>query len=269
MTNKIAKALLAVTCAMSLIMAQPKQPKPKSQKELDALMAIQNATTPDAKVEAIENLLTKFADTEFKPVVLQMAAAMEQQKGDWEKMVVYAERTLEANPKDYVAMLMLADFYSTRTREHDLDKEEKLARGDKYANDALNALKTADKLRPDITDEQWASLKKDFISQAHAALGASAALRKKYDVAIAEYKTALDGSGTPSGEMMVRSASVYTDAGKYDESIALLDRAMALPDLHPTTKQVAVSEKSRAQRLKAAGGPKPAPSTIPEVEIKK
>ena len=270
MKTKIVRTMLALACSVSLLMAQAKQPKPKSQKEIDALTAVQNATTPDAKIEAIENVLTKFADTEFKPVLLQMASAVEQEKGDWDKMVVYAERTLDANPKDYVAMLMLADYYSSRTREHDLDKEEKLTRADKYSNDALAALKTADKLRPDITDEQWTSLRKDFISQAHAALGATAALRKKYDVAMVEYKTAVDGAGTPSGEMMVRAASMYTDAHKYDESIALLDRTIALPDVHPTTKQVAAQEKTRAQRLKAAGGSGAAPAAaVPQVEIKK
>ena len=50
-----------------------------------------------------------FADTEFKAIALQVAAASAQQKNDFEKMVVYAERTLEADPKNYPAMLMLAN----------------------------------------------------------------------------------------------------------------------------------------------------------------
>ncbi len=71
-------------------------------------MAIFNAQTPDARIAAAEKLLTEFADTEFKAVALQIAAASAQQKNDFEKMVVYAERTLEADPKNYPAMLMLA-----------------------------------------------------------------------------------------------------------------------------------------------------------------
>jgi tetratricopeptide (TPR) repeat protein len=266
----IAKAVLALACGVAMMMAQAKQPKPKSQKEVEALMAVQNAKTPDERIAAVEDLLAKFADTEYKPMVLQMAAATEQQKGDWEKMVVYSERTLQADPKNYAAMLMLADFYTTRTRENDLDKEEKLTRGEKYANDALEALKTAEKMRPDFSDEQWANIKKDLIAQAHAALGASAALRKKYDVAISEYKIAIDGSATPNPELMVRAAAVETDAGKADESIALLDKVMALPDVNPQTKQVAASEKARAQRVKTgAAKPATAPATVPQVEIKK
>lgn len=250
--NMITRTILALACGAALMTGQAKQPKPKSQKELDALMAIQNATSADDRIKAIDNLLTKFADTEFKPMVLQMAAATAQQKGDWEKMVVYSERTLESDPKNIAAMLMLSDYYTGRTREHDLDKEEKLTRGDKYAKDALAQLPTAEKIRPDFTDEQWDGIKKDFASQAHASLGAAAALRKKYDVAVAEYKTALDGAGSLNPEMMVRAAGVYTDAGKYDESIAILDKVVAVPDVHPTTKQIATQEKARAQKLREA-----------------
>lgn len=232
-------------------------------------MAIQNATTTEARLAAIENLLTKFADTEFKPFVLQLAAQVCQQSGDWDKSVLYAERALEANPKDYVSTLLLADYYASRTRANDLDKDEKLAKADKYANTALELLKTGDKFRPDLTDEQWASLKKDFIANAHADLGQSAALRKKYDVAIAEYKTAVEGAGTPSGEMLVRAGSVNIDGGKYDDGIALLDRAANLPDVHPQTKQIALSEKARAQKLKAGGGKPAGAAGAPQIEIKK
>src|SRR3954447_25962353 len=116
------------------------QPKPKSQKELEAIQAIFNAQDPDARIAAAENLLTKFADTEFKAVALQIAAASAQQKNDFEKMVLYSERTLEADPANYAAMLMLANGYALRTREFDLHKEEKLGKAEKYAKGALDLL---------------------------------------------------------------------------------------------------------------------------------
>ncbi len=40
--------------------------KPKSQKEQQAILAVQMAKTPDERVAAIEKVLTDFADTEFK-----------------------------------------------------------------------------------------------------------------------------------------------------------------------------------------------------------
>ncbi len=147
---------------------------------------------------AVDNLIAKFADTDFKPTTLYMAAASAQQKNDFEKMVIYAERALEADPSYYPAMIMLAgEGGTTRTREFDLDKEEKLAKAEGYANKSLELLKTADKPNPAMTDEQWAAAKKDLIAQADESLANSAAVRKKYDVAIAEYKQAIDGAASP------------------------------------------------------------------------
>jgi len=51
------------------------QPKPKSQKEVEAIQAIFNAQDPDSRIAAAEKLLTNFADTEFKAIALQVAAA--------------------------------------------------------------------------------------------------------------------------------------------------------------------------------------------------
>jgi tetratricopeptide (TPR) repeat protein len=268
-SRSLLRAAGAFVLAGSLVLAQ-KQPKPKSQKETDAVMAIFNAQTPDARIEAAENLLTKFADTEFKAVALQVAAASAQQKNDYEKMVIYCERTLEADPQNYSAMLMLANGIAQKTREFDLDKEEKLARSEKYAKSALDLIKVAPKPRPDITDAQWDEAKKDYTSQAHEALGLSAMVRKKYDVAASEFKIAVEGGASPDQATMVRLASAYNLNGKPDDAIAVLDKLMAMPDLNPQIKQVAEREKMTATKLKSgAAKPPSAPAPPPQVEIKK
>jgi tetratricopeptide (TPR) repeat protein len=269
-SRSLLRAAGALVLAGSLVLAQ-KQPKPKSQKEADAVMAIFNAQTPDARIAAAENLLTKFADTEFKAVALQVAAASAQQKNDYEKMVIYCERTLEADPQNYSAMLMLANGIAQKTREFDLDKEEKLAKSEKYAKSAMDLIKVAVKPRPDITDAQWEEAKKDYMSQAHEALGLSAMVRKKYDVAASEFKTAVEGAPTPDQSTMVRLASAYNLNGKPDDAIAVLDKLMAMPDLNPQIKQFAEKEKVTAMKLKtgAAKPPGSAPAPPPQVEIKK
>jgi len=238
--------------AISLAAGQAKQPQPKSQKEVDAVMAIQNAPDPDARIKAVEDLLRNFADTEFKAFAYTMAAAAAQMKNDFEKMSLYAEKTLEVDPKSFSAMIMLAAGIPQRTREFDLDKEEKLARAEKYARAAAEAIKTAEKPRPDITDEQWEGAKKDVTSQAHEALGLIAMARKKYDVAIKEFKTSIEVGASPDPTTKVRLASAYNSNGNFDEAIATADQVMADPQLDPTLRQFAQQEKTKAQQSKAA-----------------
>src|SRR5436853_1771588 len=181
-------------------------------------------------------------------------------------MVIYAERTLEADPKHYGAMLMLARAISQRTREFDLDREEKLTRAEKYARNAMEILKDAPKPNAQVTDEQWAQGKKEYMAQAHEALGFAATARKNYDTAITELKLAIED--VPDPIAMVRLAQAYNQAGKPDDALALLDKVMAIADLHPSIRQFAQAEKVRATQAKT-GGAKPAGAATPQVEIKK
>jgi tetratricopeptide (TPR) repeat protein len=246
----LAGAALAVSAVWA--QAPAKQPQPKSQKEAEAIMAVFNAQDPDSRMKAADELLLKFADTEFKAVALQVAAMAAQEKNDFEKMVIYAERSLEVDPKGYHAMIMLASGYAQRTREHDLDKEEKLGKADKYAKSALEILKTAPKPRPDLADEQWEGAKKDISAQAYEALGLSAMARKKYDDAITNFKTAIETAVNQDPATKIRLASAYNNVAKYDEAAAMADAVMADPQLHPQLKQFAQQEKMKALKGKEA-----------------
>jgi tetratricopeptide (TPR) repeat protein len=277
MKKRLTAALLAATWVATTAFAQAPAagPQVKSKPELDAIMAVQNAATPDQKLAAIDNVLTKFADTQFKPNLLIMAAVLYQQKGDQDKMQVYAERALEADPKSYQAMLMIAQALASRTREYDLDKEDKLAKVDKYAHEALTTMDTAEKPNPQLTDEQWAEAKNQLKSQAHEILGTAAMVRKKYDDAVTEYKAALDAEGAnPEPVTMVRLAAAENQAGKPDDATALLDKVMAMPNLDARIRSVAQAEKARAAQIKngakpggqpqtssPAAGPQPAPTS--------
>ena len=218
----------------------------------------------------MDNLITHFADTEFKDFALFIAAFSYQQKNEPEKAIVYAERTLEANPKHYQAMLMLAEITVQRTGEHDLDREEKLTRATKYATGALELLPTAPKPNPQVTDEQWVDAKKDLAAQAHQSLGMVAMARKKNDVAITEFKTAVESSTQPEPAFQVRLAQAYVASGKNDEAIATAQKVMDTPNVHPQVKQVA--QAIRAAAMQAKGGAKPAAPAAPpapgQVEIK-
>lgn len=254
----------ALLCGM-LVSAQipvAKQPQPKSQKEVDAIMAMQNAMQAqdlDGTVKAAETLLTKFADTEFKPVALQVVAGMYQAKGQLEQAVIYAERLLEADPKSYNAMIMIATITAQQTREHDLDREEKLKKVEKMAMDARNLIKDAPKPRPDFTDDQWIAFRKDLTSQTYEAMAMAAQARRKTDVAIQEYKQAVEVASNPDPATLVRLGSLYNSNNQPDLAIPVLDRAMADPQAIPQVKAAAQKEKDRATQLKA----KPAPAAPP------
>jgi tetratricopeptide (TPR) repeat protein len=222
-------------------------PGAKSPGESQAIIALVQAQgNADATIKAAEDLLGKYADTTFKETALLAEAEAYRSKNDPDKAQIYGERVVEVNPKSFQATLLLGEILASRTRENDLDKEEKLTKADKYLNSTIDNLKTATKPNPQITDQQWEDGKKWITAQAHNDLGLVALTRKKYDVAITEFKTAADGDPQPA--YSVRLASAYQLAGKNDEAIAICDKLLADPQLHPQIKAVATNVKAAASK---------------------
>jgi tetratricopeptide (TPR) repeat protein len=257
MKSMINGILVAGLAAASLAHAQTGQaqqagtiPGTKSAGESQAVMAmfqaVQGGGTPDALIKACEDLLAKYADTTFKDSALMFEADAYQRKGDPEKAQIFAEQALAANPKNFQASTLLADQIAQRTRENDLDREEKLGKVDKYANQTIDILKTAPKPNPQLPDDAWEGAKKQFIAGAHRDLGLAAMVRKKYDVAITEMKTAVDLDPEPT--FMVQLANAYLQAGKKDEAAAMCDKALAQPQLHPAVKKAAEDLKAAATK---------------------
>ena len=200
------RTLAALACGFLVGAGALSAQKPKSQKEVQAIQAVQAAQTPDDRIKAIENVLTNFADTEFKNILLQMALQTEEQKGDYAQVLFYAERLLESDPKNAFALVTLAAETAGHTREFDLDKDEKLAKVDKWAKDGIEDAKTMPKPRPDYPD---AAMGNGTQGSPGARLRGARAwrprLQKKYDDAAGGFQ-AVDRAQLHAGRRYLRAA---------------------------------------------------------------
>jgi len=239
--------------------------KPKSQKEQQAILAVQLAKTPDERIQAIENVLTNFADTEFKMALLMMAIQTEQQKGDYAQIVFYGERVLKADPNNTYALVNLASETARRTRENDLDKDEQLGKVDKWAKAGIEAAKTMPKLNPAETDEDLDHDRKDMQAQGYVALGMADAVRKNYDGAAENYRKSLEVESTPNSATLVRLAQAYMSSGKLDNAVFTLDKAINTPNVSDQVKTIAENLKSEIAKRRAAAaaksGAEPSPAS--------
>jgi tetratricopeptide (TPR) repeat protein len=263
MRETIFAAALLGACAVGLL-AQPttakppaqaapaaKAPMPKSKPELEALQAWQaalQAGAPDGIIKADDDVLTKFPDTEFKDAVLVTEADAYQNKGDWIKAQIYAGQALAANPKSFQAALMLSDIPAKHTGDHDLDKEESLAKAEKYANLAVEIVNATPK-PPQLSDEQWAGYQKQIAGQAQDDLGLISVHRKAWDQAITSFKAAIALVKEPAFE--VHMANALQMAGKQDEAIAVCDQVLAEPNLNPRIQSATKLIRASAIAAKA------------------
>lgn len=248
--------------AIPVVAQQPAQsqqagPKPKSQKESDALKKVltaQQAKDWDGEIQAINYVLENFADTEYKPLLLNMAMTAAQQKNDYPQTVIYGERAIQADPNNILSTVMLAEVIAAHTRENDLDKEQSLKKADDYANKGLELIKnsSAPPAGVSVPADQWPQYKKDLASQAHDAMGQTAVLRKNYPQAVENFKLAISEAAHPDPATMDRLGKAYLDSKQYDDAIATADKVLAMNDAQPVVKQFAQQLKDQATKLKGA-----------------
>lgn len=227
----------------------PKGPHPKSAEENNALLEMFKAQDPDSQIKAAQDILDKFPDTDYKAQVLLVQAQGYHEKKDDPKAIVAGEKSLEADPKSYEGLLLLAEIYSRTTRSTDLDMDDRLAKSDKYAHDALTVLATAEKPKPEITDEQWAGVKQGETERAYMALGLSAILKKKYDEAKTDLEKAMSLYPDPLDMLYIERA--YTAAKRYDDALAWIAKVEANPAPEAAQfKEIAGKDKTRVEALK-------------------
>ncbi len=221
-------------------------PGPKTQAEQQAVQALLQAQMPDDVIKAADELVTKFPTSDFKAFALEREGEAYQQKNDNAKAIVYGEQALEADPMNFDADNLLANVLAATTRDTDLDKEEKLAKADKYSHDALTTLEGP---KPWMYgDAQWPLVKSAATSQAYQALGNAALVRKKTEEAVEDFEKGIEAN--PDPVLMIRTGRALLVAKKPDEAIVWFDKAINAPNVSAQIKGIAQNDKARAQQSK-------------------
>lgn len=213
--------------------------KAKSKPEFDALMAVQNAIDPDSQISAVHTLLTTFKNTEFKEWANFVAMNAYSQKNDFENMVVFGEQTLAINPDNPEVLTALAYAIPTRTKEFDLDKDEKLTKAEDFARRALRLIPTLEKKNPDIPDEEWLVVKQELMSQSHDALGLIAFMRKDFTAAQEAYEQSLQVASQPNALTHYHYANSLRYGGQIDKALEMAEKSIAAGGVPVGTRDLA------------------------------
>ncbi len=206
------------------------QPQFKTQEEFDGFVAIQNATSLDERIEAGTAFMADFPDSDAKGLAAYMLMLSYQGKNDFENMLIYGDETLAstADPGVTVGVLVsLSNAIPNRTREFDLDKEEKLSKAEDYAKRAITMIPMLQKVDPNLSDDDWLMTKKNFMSQCHESIGLVAVKREDFPAAEESLRKSLDLSTEPLPSTLYNLGIALQRQGKKDEAINIADRCMA------------------------------------------
>ena len=226
--RRFSMLVLAVLVCASALLAQA--PNFKSQEELDAFLAIQNAMTAQEKASFSAAFIAEYPQSEAIGLASYMAMLSYQQLNDFESMLLYGDMVLDSDPAPGVlagTLISLAGAIPTRTREFDLDKEEKLTKAEDYAKRAMAVIPTLAKMDPNMTDDAWLQTKMEFMSQAHEAVGMVSFKRENFPESEVSLRKALDMAPQPAAFTMYNLAMCLSKQGKQEEAAEMARRCTA------------------------------------------
>ena len=108
-------------------------PQAKTQAEFEAYNAAKQLADPAAAEKAADDFATKYPDSELRVELYKMAMQKYQQNNNGEKMLEMGQKALTYDADDPAALVGTAQVLAERTRDTDLDKDQRLAEAKKDA----------------------------------------------------------------------------------------------------------------------------------------
>jgi len=238
-------------------------PQAKTQPEYDAYKAVMAQTDPAAAEKAADDFTAKFPESELRVVVYKAAMQKYQQVNNGEKMLEMAQKTLTFDADDPLALLGVAQVLAERTRDTDLDKDQRLAEAKKDAERALVTIDT-DTPTASVPPEQLNAYKGFLKSDAYAILGTLAFNAKNWPEAETNLRKSIEAFPQQLDPVAVFRLAVALDMqSKLPEATKYIDQAMDLTKDRPDTGvgRAVRAEKDRLTKLSSgtAPGQNPAP----------
>ena len=232
-------------------------PAAKTQPEFDAYKAAMAQTDPAALEKAADDFAAKFPDSELRVVLYTAAVQRYQQANNADKMMDMGRKVLGIDPDDPAALVGVAQALAERTRDTDLDKDQRLAEAKKDAERAIVTVET-DVPSSGYPPEQLAAYKGFLRSEAYAILGKLASDSKNWPEAEANLRKSIDAlPQQPDPVAIFRLAVALDMQNKVPEALKFANQAVDLTKDRPDSGvgKAAREEQDRLTKLNSGTAP--------------
>jgi len=206
-------------------------------------------TDPAAQEKAADDFATKFPESELRPLIYKSVMHSYQQANNADKMMAMAKKVLSFDPDEPEALLGVAQVLAERTRDTDLDKDQRIAEARK---DAERSLETVDTDVPSsgYPPEQLAAFKGYLRSEAYAILGTLDFNAKAWANAEGNLRKSIDALPQQPDPIAIFRLSVSLDMqNKYPEALKYANQAVDLTKAGTNAGDAARKEKDRLIQL--------------------
>jgi len=238
-------------------------PAAKTQPEFEAYKAAVALADPVAMEKAADDFAAKFPQSELRAPLYTTAMGKYQQANNVEKEIDLCRKILAIDPDDPAALVGLAQALADRTRDTDLDKDQKIAEAKKDAERSLVTIDT-DIPTTGYSPETLNGFKGFVRSEAYIVLGTIAFNAGNWADAEMNLRKSIEALPQQPDPIAVFRLSVALDMqNKIPEAIKYADQAVDLTKDRPDSGvgKAARAEKDRLSKLNSgtAPGQNPAP----------
>jgi tetratricopeptide (TPR) repeat protein len=244
--------------------AQPqgkRPPQAKTQPEFDAYQAgIANMKDPAAMEKAADDFAAKFPSSDLRVLLYRAAMNSYQNANNGDKMMEMGRKILALDPNDPEAALGVAQVLAERTRDTDLDKDQRFDEATKMAQHALETIDT-DVAAPAGTPPEKVEAYKEYLkSTAYAVVGTIQFNQGKFADAESSLRKSVDADpAQPDPVAMLRLALALDKQEKYPDALKEANRVVSITQESTNIGSTARREQDRLQKLTST-----APGTSPQ-----
>jgi tetratricopeptide (TPR) repeat protein len=231
----------------------------KTQPEYDAYKAAIANEDPAAFEKATTDFAVKFPDSELRVVLYKLAMQAYQKASNPEKMLEMGRKALSIDDKDPVVLVDVAQVLAERTRDTDLDKDQKLDEAMRLAQHSLETVDTDLILPANTTQDKIDAAKGMLRSSAYSIIGTIKFNKSDFAGAEADLRKSIDAyAQEPDPVTILRLAVAIDRQGRYPEALKEANRAVELTQEGTPAGTTARRERDRLVQLTGGAAPKPA-----------
>ena len=241
--------------------AGKRPPQAKTQPEFDAYKAAAATTDPAALEKASDDFAAKFPDSELRVLLYKNAMRLYQNTNNSDKTEAMGRKVLGFDADDPEALVIVAEVIAERTRDSDIDKDQRFGEASAMAQKATQTIETDVQVPAGTPQEKLDAYKAMMRSQAYSIIGTIDFKKENYPAAEQNLQKSLDAyPADPDKVVVLRLALTLDKEQKYPEALKVANRAVELTQDNTPIGTPARHERDRLQQLTGGAAPsQPAP----------
>jgi tetratricopeptide (TPR) repeat protein len=237
-------------------------PQAKTQPEYEAYKTAVALTDAAAAEKASDDFAAKFPDSELRVMLYKSTMRIYQRAGNSDKIVEMGRKGLAIDADDPELLVTVASELAEKTRDTDLDKDQRLDEAMKMSRKALETVDTDISIPAGTPQDQVDTYKGQLRSFAYSIIGTLEFKKDNFTAAETDLRKSIDAfPSQPDPVVVLRLAISLDRQGKYPEALKEANHAVEITQDSTSAGKLARQERDRLNQLVGGNATAPKPAT--------